>query len=57
MTNAEKFREVFGIEIDEIPIDPCDMFHNSICMNHECDDCPAWHFWEKEYNKVKNETS
>ncbi len=55
MTNAEKFKEVFGIEIDETPVDPCDMFHHSICMNHGCGDCPACHFWEKKYEPQESE--
>jgi len=54
MTNAEKFKEVFGIEIEEnVPEDPCAMFDHHICMDHECEDCPACHFWEKEYEPRK----
>ncbi len=49
MTNAEKFKEVFGIEIDETPEDPCSIFDHSICVDHECEDCPACCFWNKEY--------
>ncbi len=55
MTNKEKFKEVFGIEIDnKMPADPCDIFHHNICMNHECNEkCPARHFWDKEYKPPK----
>ena len=54
MTNAEKFKEVFGIEIDETPDDPCGIFDHSICVDHECEDCPACCFWNKEY-RVESE--
>ncbi len=57
MTNAEKFKEVFGIKIDEnVPEDPCAMFDHNICIDHECGDCPACHFWEKEYKLPESET-
>ena len=59
MTNAEKFKEIFGIEIDRTPDDPCGIFDGSICMNHVCEDCPACCFWDKEYmaeSEVEDET-
>ncbi len=51
MTNAEKFKEVFGYEIkDDDP--PCiatftDMKYG--CNTDNCADCPLCTFWEDEY--------
>lgn len=50
MTNAEKFKEVFGYEIEALaPDDPCNMVDHDICIDNECDTCPLHRFWEKEY--------
>lgn len=49
MTNAEKFKEVFGIAIDKTADDPCGIFDCTICVEHECENCPAYDFWNKEY--------
>ena len=55
MTNAEKFEKVFGIKIDVYPADLCDIVDHDICVNaNSCDDCPVYHFWEKEYKETKD---
>ena len=51
MTNAEKFEEVFGLKIDEYPASICFTIDQSICPEHNCDDCPAFKFWDREYKK------
>lgn len=44
MTNAEKYKEVFGMEVDP-----------SMCPTKDCSNCPCENcrttstFWEKEY--------
>lgn len=55
MTNAEKFKEVFGIAIDETPDDPCGIFDPSLCKNQKCKDCRALNFWEKQYKSPESE--
>lgn len=50
MTNAEKFEEVFGIKIDEeYSSGICQSIDHKICEEHNCPDCPAFRFWDKEY--------
>lgn len=52
MTNAEKFEEVFGIKIDDVPSNICDIADRSICRNaNGCVNCELYHFWEKQYRK------
>ena len=56
MTNAEKFKEVFGIAIDDFyPVDPCDMVDHNICIEQTkgCNRCPLHNFWKKRYKKSK----
>ena len=53
MTNAEKYKEVFGIEVDK-----------SMCPTLKCDCCPldcekngpgcTDEYWNKEYKGVNN---
>ena len=44
MTNAEKYKEVFGMEVDQ------DMCPTKDCPNCPCENCEtASTFWEKEY--------
>ena len=54
MTNAEKFEEVFGIELDLITMDEmnisiCDMICHDFCANFSCNRCPVEDFWRQEY--------
>ena len=49
MTNAEKFKEVFGLEIDDFPADPCDIVDHNVCVNHDCYSCPLHNFWTKDW--------
>lgn len=53
MTNADKFREVFGIEI-RYNITKCNLFR---CKSVDCDckECEYHGFWEKEYVEPKKE--
>ena len=46
MTNAEKFKEVFGFELNEND-SGCDGFKCTY-IGH-CQDCPNYGFWDKEY--------
>ena len=56
MTNAEKFEEVFGLKMDkDYPGDICSCVDPKICINHKCDRCPAFLFWEREYKNDKTE--
>jgi hypothetical protein len=45
MTNREKFKEVFGFEQDG---NPC-VAPQEICNHEDCDYCPFWGWWDKEY--------
>ena len=46
MTNAEKYKEVFGMEVDP------DMCPTKDCSNCPCEDCfTNLTFWKKEYKK------
>ena len=52
MTNAEKFKEVFGYDIDTMaPDDPCNIIDHTICVdsNEECEKCELHDFWNKEF--------
>ena len=54
MTNAEKFKEVFGIELDlesmdELNICFCDMIDHEFCADLNCNKCPVEDFWRKKY--------
>ena len=49
MTNAEKFEEIYGFKVDNYPLDPCGIVDHKVCISYECDDCPLYNFWEKEY--------
>ena len=61
MTNAEKYKEVFGMEVDP-----------STCPTKECEDCPcalmnhinsdvlctggsSYEWWNREYPEVNND--
>jgi hypothetical protein len=55
MTNAEKFEEVFGMKIDEdYPKGICQSIDHKICIEHNCSDCPAFKFWDREYKEETN---
>ena len=55
MTNAEKFEQVFGIKIDGLASDLCDIVDHGICINNtSCNRCPLFHFWKKRYKEKKN---
>lgn len=45
MTNREKFKEVYGFELDG---NPC-AAPQSICNEQICERCPFWGWWDKEY--------
>ena len=45
MTNREKFKEVFGFEQDG---NPC-VAPQVVCNHEDCDSCPFWGWWDKEY--------
>ena len=57
MTNAEKFKEVFGLEIDNKgQADPCDIIDYNVCTNSpSCPECLIHNFWKKEYKKIGEE--
>lgn len=48
MTNAEKFKEVFGFE-PEIPLE-C-LFPKEVCKvaSNDCNKCPFLSWWDREY--------
>jgi hypothetical protein len=51
MTNKEKFKEVFGLEMDDTS--DCGFFD---CTDRECKDCPVKdtkNWWNSEYKKVQ----
>lgn len=55
MTNAEKFNEVFGFE----PDNECCIMPDRLCgkvqeiqRTTNCDDCPFYHFFEKDYKPL-----
>lgn len=56
MTNAEKFKEVFGYDVDKMADDPCDITDHSVCVNHTtgCENCELHDFWNKEYVEKEN---
>ena len=43
MTNAEKFKRIFGVEIDEFYFDRMCTFLKTPCID-DCDNC-QWHNW------------
>lgn len=45
MTNREKFKEVYGFELDG---NPC-VAPQSICNEQTCERCPFRGWWDKEY--------
>lgn len=47
MTNAEKFKETFGFDLDPMIQDECPL-PPSVCKNGCCN-CVFDHFWKKEY--------
>lgn len=50
MNNAEKFKEVFGLDLAQPQETPC-IFHSKYCINGwSCDGCPLQNFWTKKYN-------
>lgn len=52
MTNREKFKEVFGLEIDEMPAELCNIVDHNICIEaNDCPSCPVFHFWDKTYKE------
>ena len=51
MTNADKFKEVFGIEIGH-EFEKCDLF---TCSDDGCDKCEYYGFWNREYIEPKKE--
>ena len=56
MTNREKFKDVFGLEIDEMPSDLCDIVDHKICIDaNDCPSCPVFHFWDKEFSEKGDE--
>ena len=57
MTNAEKFKEVFGLEIDDFPADPCDIVDHNVCVDHDCYNCPLHNFWTKDWRNSKYKTT
>jgi hypothetical protein len=49
LTNREKFKEVFGIDISIVG----SMCHSNGMCGHFCDGCCQW--WDKEYKDSGNE--
>lgn len=45
MTNREKFKEVYGFELEG---SPC-AAPQSICNEQTCERCPFWGWWDKAY--------
>lgn len=64
MTNAEKFEEVFGMNIDNFEKDHslriCNLVdRRKICTGHRCNNCRLKNFWNKLYRnkKVTNQSN
>lgn len=54
MTNAEKFKEVFGYDVDTMsPDDPCTIIDHTVCVdnNDDCALCELHNFWNKEFRR------
>lgn len=55
-TNADKFKEVFGIELKETHIKTYCPFAELRCTRKEpCEKCEHYNFWQKEYKEPKGE--
>ena len=53
MTNAEKFKEVFGYEVRECS-EMCNIVSSNICDEYEdCEKCPIKNFWINEFKPKK----
>lgn len=52
MTNAEKFKEVFGFKMPKFQIDACFGFE---CPQEDCKGCEHYNFWKTEYVEPKKE--
>lgn len=50
MTNAQKFKEVFGINK---PLTSCEGFYCESC--YDCDKCRYKDFWNREYKEPEQE--
>lgn len=58
MTNAEKFKEVFGTDLGPKPEEaPCIFDIRKCIPGNTCEGCPYEHFWVKEYEEVNNMTN
>lgn len=51
MTNAEKFAEVFGFRLQKSCISPPEFD----CGDGDCDQCPYWKWFAKEYTGRRDE--
>ena len=51
-TNADKFKEVFGVDIYKEPTHNCTGIR---CGINECEECKYNGFWNKEYKEPKEE--
>ena len=50
MTNAEKFKEVFGFQPS--PGDGCSLVDYETCKKHpDCEGCRADKFWDRRYEE------
>ena len=54
-TNADKFKEVFGLDAyKEASLSFCP-FINDGCSAEDCEKCGKSHFWQQEYKEPKGE--
>ena len=50
MNNTEKFKEVFGLDLDQLQEIPC-IFDTRYCIKGcSCEGCQLQNFWTREYN-------
>lgn len=55
-TNADKFKEVFGVELDEVEIAEATNACILKCGETKyCEECVKYNFWNKEYKAPKGE--
>lgn len=54
MTNAEKFKRIFGLEINTIYMDDMCLVFADECID-DCDNCPYGHWANQKYIKPEKE--
>lgn len=51
-TNADKFKEVFGIDVNN---NICVFIYEGYCPIEGCKKCDKYNFWQQEYKEPKGE--